>query len=71
MPATADGTLVGVVRMTNEAIGGAYGIAATSTIRWKSTAGTGQATFVAVYQAGTGFTTSDPFTIVVNIEQVT
>lgn len=71
IPDPGDGQLVGKVRLSNDAIGAAYGLVVSGLdVQWQCTDPLGRATFYAVLAAGTGFTTADPLRISVNYEQI-
>lgn len=66
VPSAANGALVARVRLTNECAGTAFSVVATPFVKFHQTAA--DITWIAVYAAGTGFTTATPLTLSVTAE---
>lgn len=60
VPSSANGALIARIRMTNECAGTAFAVVATPNLSVHQ--GGADSTFIAVYAAGTGFTTATPLT---------
>lgn len=66
VPSSANGALLGKVRLTNDCIGTAFGLVASPWLRFHH--GTADITWVAVYAAGANFTTATPLTLSITAE---
>lgn len=66
VPDPADGSLQGKVRLTNDCVGTAFAV--TTIANFGAHSATGSGTIIAVYAAGTGFTTATPLTLNITAE---